>query len=219
MVRPPIPSLLIALLLPLAACDGRPEKAPANPAAAENRPDPVSPPTGITVIQRDHDDLRKDLDRYFGESPEALPPGAKEIFLKRADILRNVLAIAVKAESKQLMEQKRARLQGERASLELARTTHYVEIGEIESILTEFEKGVATIPKGFTEAELRDQASDLREVVRDLGGQIEKVTAELAECEKILIESPDAIPHPGETLLSREREAVEALRLKIEALP
>jgi len=219
MVRPQILTGLVALLLALVSCDGQSKKTPAQPAATAPKPDPVSPPTGITVLQRDHDDLRKDLDPYFAETPEPLPAGAKEIFLKRADILCSALRIAVKAEAKQLTEQRRARLQGERANLEQERTTHHIEIGELESILAEFEKGVASIPKGFTEAEMRDQASDLRELVRELGGRIDKVVAELAEVERTLIERPDSIVHPGETLLYREQEAMEALRAKIAALP
>ncbi len=216
MARLPI---LMALLLTLAACDGQPKKTPSQPAAEGPTPDPVSPPTGITVLQRDHDDLRKDLSPYLGEEATAPPAGAKDLFLKRADILRMALDVAVKAEAKQLIEQRRARLQGERAKLEQERTTHFIEIGELESILSEFEKGVASIPKGFTEAEMRDQASDLRELVRELAGSIDKVVEELAEVERILIETPEAIVHPGGTLLFREREALAALRAQIEALP
>ena len=211
---------LLAILLLFAACEKKPAPVDQDPQAAEGRQPPGKtglelPKTGIERIQRDHADAIARLDAE--EQKEAADPRAVRQVVELLDKLEIALGIAVKQEARNSLSHAQGLDRIRLAGFIKRRDALLREKQEIKQILSDAAKGVSPIPSGFTEAELKDDISDLTEAMR----QLEKERAELVERMEQrhkLLTSGEPIPPREDSMAALELRNLAATRKRAEAL-
>jgi hypothetical protein len=170
--------------------------------------------TGVPQIQKDTDAIRKDLAKI--ESSGKADPTTIDRVLQRIDFTLKATEIAIRAEARQMARERHGRLMQAQSRNLAAKNKAYAEVGDLEKMLEAHGKGEDTIPKGFTADEIRDRVSDLRAEIAKLAGEDADLRARMKELEDLLAQ--EVVPPVEETLLTREREALTALRTRAEAL-
>ncbi|MHC4550361.1 MAG: hypothetical protein ACYTEZ_16455 [Planctomycetota bacterium] len=218
--------LLILALVCLAACDREKEpqdlagglRDPAPPPTAR-KPDPVSPPTGYPALKQSHDSLREEIERAEEALQQGRPPEAR-LVKQQVRLIDNLIVAterAIREEARQGVQHTHALLQQQHGKLHQKRSEVWAEIAEMEQILAEARKGAgAGVPPGFTEAEIRDRLGDFREMARKIEQDLDELRARLQKQEDLL--KLETIPPQGETLLTKELEALRESRQRLEAL-
>jgi len=221
----------LALLFTALACnDDAPdpvhEETTSRPAQAEP-PEAAPAVTGTRVYQRDAEAIAEDLLRlekqaaaFDEEQPgvDALARFEREVrmMLRQIDTLLEALAVNIKAESRQLVEQRSVALRQRQGALLKEKDGLHREMVEVERILEAHRVGGDELPPGFTADELQDKLDDLQarmdekdEALEDVGRELESV---------IELREAGEVPEQGETALTRERAVFQRLRERAEKL-
>ena len=214
--------LLVLLLLGVAACDGNKGKSPKRPpggnTAKVKKPPPEAPTTGISQIQKLHDELKEDIavqeKRVAGGQPaeQRLVRGQ----LTGIDILIKSTEMAIGFDTRQTIQREHALLRQNESRIIKARNETYGEVLEMQRMLEDHKKGTGDLPAGFTEAEIMDRLGDFMEAGRKLDKDWEDVRQKMAAKEQLL--KLDVIPPPGETLFTKELAELKITRQRVEAL-
>lgn len=214
--------LLALLLLGVVACDGKKGK-PGKPTPGGNtvkakKPPPESPTTGISQIQKLHDELKEDIlvqeKRVAGGQPaeQRLVRGQ----LTGIDILIKSTEMAIGFDTRQTLQREHAVMRQSESRIIKARNETYGEVLEMQKLLQDHREGVGKLPAGFTEPELVDRLGDFKEAGSKLDKEWEEVRAQMAAKEKLL--RLDVIPPQGETLFTKELAELKLTRKRVEAL-
>jgi hypothetical protein len=210
----------LLLLLPVTACDDTPKAGtgPRTPVAPKPDTPAALPTTGTPKLREMREGILEEVVRMEKELEEGKAPARDglERAKKGLSIVETAARQAVAQEAEQTLRVRHADLRTRHAEIVKERVDLFEGIGEIETFLSEIERGVGKPPEGFTEDELKDRLGELRLKA----GELDKAEAELRtqseEMEKVL--KSGEIPPPGETLLTQELEAVEELRARVERL-
>jgi hypothetical protein len=214
--------LLALTLLGVAACNGDKDSRK-NPKAGGNgakatRPPPESPTTGISQIQKLHDELKEDIaeqeKRVAGGQPaeQRLVRGQ----LTGIDILIKSTEMAITLDTRQTTQREHGILRQRASKVIRARGETYNEIAEMNTILENHEKGGGSLPAGFTLEELKDRRADFVKAAQKLDNDWKELRAAMESKEKLL--KLDVIPPQGETLFTKELEELQLTRKRVEAL-
>ena len=214
--------LLALILCVVAACDREPAVVAVKRAdggrKATVKPPPVAPTTGIGQVQKGHDEIRREIAKIEKELEGGKRP---QVWLveQQVKVVKNLIVaaeLAIKEETRMQVRHSHGQLRLRESELIKRRSEVSTEIQEIRRILDESAKGVGKIPAGFTTAELKDRLGDFQEMSRDLNKQQDELRAEMRRKEALLRE--DTIPPQEETLFTRELEALEVTKKRVEAL-
>jgi len=213
-------SCLFALtLLCVAACNGdRDATIDPKPAATAAKPAPESPTTGISQIQKMHDELKEDI----AEQEKRVKAGQRpEQRLVRGQLTGIVILIkstemAIVLDTRRMVQREHGLLRRKESRIIRSRNENYAEVAEMETILANDAKGVGAIPAGFSKAELQDRIGDFKEKVRKLEKEWEGLRAEMKRKEELL--KLDVVPPQGETLFTKELTELKLTRQRVEAL-
>jgi hypothetical protein len=212
--------LLSLTLLGVAACNGdkpRNSTSGGNGAKAQ-KPPPEAPTTGISQIQKLHDELKEDIavqeKRVAGGQPaeQRLVRGQ----LTGIDILIKSTEMAIVLDTRQTTQREHAILRQKESKIIRARNETYNEILEMNTILDNHEKAGGALPAGFTVEELKDRRADFQKAGKKLDEDWKELRAAMAEKEKLL--KLDVIPPQGETLFTKELTELRRTRERVEAL-
>jgi hypothetical protein len=170
--------------------------------------------TGLPQIQKDTEAIARDIAKL--EAGEA-DPAAADLVIQRIDFTLKATEIAIRAEAKQMARERHGKLMQEQSALFRSRNDAYAEIGELEKAIGAHEKGEAgSLPQGFTADELKDRVKDLRALVAQIEGKDADLRSRMKELEDQI--ALEVTPPLGDTLFTREREALTALRARAEKL-
>ncbi|MHC4164572.1 MAG: hypothetical protein ACYTDU_01025 [Planctomycetota bacterium] len=217
----PRPCLLALTLLCVAACNGdRDATTIVDPgkSATVAKPAPESPTTGISQIQKMHDELKEDLTEQEERVKRGQPAEQRLVRgqLTGIDILIESTELAIVQDTLRMLRREHGLLRQKESKIIRARNENYAEVAEMETILANHANGLGSIPAGFSEAELKDRVGDFKEAVRKLEKEWEEVRAEMKKKEELL--KLDVIPPQGETLFTKELAELKLTRLRVEAL-
>ena len=216
-----VPPLALILCV-VAACNREPtavtvERSDGSRKTTE-KPPPVAPTTGISQIQKGHDEIRREIAKVEKELEGGQRPQVwlVEQQVKLVDNLIVATERAIKEESRMQVRHSHGRLRKQESQLIERRTEVSTEIQEMRRLLDESAKGVGKIPAGFTAAELKDRLGDFQEMARELTKRQDELRAEMRRKEALLRE--ETIPPQEETLFTRELEALVVTKKRVEAL-
>lgn len=168
--------------------------------------------TGISQIQKDTEAIGRDIAKLEGK-PDA---AALEMVLKRIEFTLKATEIAIKAEAREMVRSRHGQLMHEQGRLIQATNLAYAEVGDLEKTLEAHGKGQDAVPQGFTAEELRDRVADLRAQIAQADAKDQELRARMKELEDLL--ALEVVPPQGDSLFTRERDALIALRERAEAL-
>ena len=213
-------SLLAITLLCVSACnrDRDPKKNGGGQAAPAAKPAPESPTTGISQIQKMHDDLMEDIAEQE-KQVEAGRPAEQRLVrgqLTGIDILIRSTEMAIVLDTRRTVQLEHGLLRQKESKLIRARNETYGEIAEMEKLLDDFKKDAGSLPAGFTEAELKDRLGDFRKKAQEIENDREEVRRAMRQKEDLL--KLDVIPPQGETLFTKELKELQLTRKRVEAL-
>ena len=210
----------IPILLALLTACGDPQASPKAPVATVKsgtaKKEVVAATTGISVIQRDHDDLRNDVGALEKKKAEEITAIEITRLRKRAGYLFIAIDRAMKEEAKSMARARAGRLRRQWTTRRTQEAELRDEIRTIKEMVTNARKGAAELPEGYTETELLDTVGDNELKVKRLVEEREELRKELAAAEA-LMQQPE-IPPQGETMFNRERAELEKTKARIEAL-
>lgn len=211
--------LLLILPLALLACENG-ETTQAPPAKKDDEAKVVEKPltravTGVAVLQRDHATYIEMIEKE--EKKEKADPRTVKQVLKLLGILEQALERSAREQAVQDLKKQHSRGTEELGRIAKQRNFLQREKAEILQILANAAKGVAPIPSGFTEAELRDKLADFDEKLRKLKEGEDELLKEMQAQEKTLNSSEEVKPDP-ESMASRELVAVRETKKRAEAL-
>jgi hypothetical protein len=213
-------SLLAITLLCVSACnrDRDPKKNAGGKAAPAPKPAPESPTTGISQIQKMHDDLMEDIAEQEKQVKAGRPAEQRLVRgqLTGIDILIRSTEMAIVLDTRRTVQLEHGLLRQKESKLIRARTETHVEIAEMEKLLADHKKDAGSLPAGFTEAELTDRLGDFREQAQKIEKEREEVRRAMRQKEDLL--KLDVIPPQGETLFTKELEELKLTRKRVEAL-
>jgi len=216
----------LLLLLAAAACDRTPpaKSQPNDVGASAKSPatdDPEAlPPTGITHIQKDHDRVGR-LIAEWEEKVEAGKPVERRLVEQAVSLVDKLIIaaeIGAREDNYQSTHMRRARMITKSSKLRQDWREALAEIAAMKKMLEDDAKGVAPIPEGFTEPEIKDRLGDWQEKARKAKEALDEHLAELKEVEDALRGSKGDLPQPEETLFTREVEDLKALKRRAEEL-
>jgi len=206
-------TLLFGLLLAAVGCD-QSEPAQTMPAKHGEVPKkaPEMAPTGIRVVQRDHDDLRKDLTEVEKKVGEGGTPTALELrqLGERVDNLILVTEMAAKAAAKEAVQKRYTAMRQQMAALEKRKVEAYAEVRRIDGFLESKQ-----IPAGFTAEELRDDRADKVKEGQELDAKLQELKKEMKAQEELLAQ--ETVPLEDD-IYANELKALQDTRARIEAL-
>jgi hypothetical protein len=208
--------LLAFTLLCVCACNGdRNPKSNAKPGgkSAAARPPPESPTTGISQIQKMHDELKEDIAEQEARVKAGQPAEERLVRgqLTGIDILIRSAEMAIVLDTRQTMQRQHAILRQKESRIIKARNEAYAEVLEMQRAIQN-----DALPAGFTKEELEDRIGDFQETARKAEKEWETVRAAMRKKEELL--KLDNIPPQGETLFTKELEELKQTRLRVEAL-
>jgi len=216
----------LALVLVAIACGEPPEKQKSGAAANVSTPgEPaktVPAASGSKVFQRDAESIANDLKRLEAQGrPEEADARAKfeqevRLRLRHIDNTLQALAVSIAAESRQIVQQAAALLRGKQGDVIKRIDDLHREMTEIQGVLEAHAKGAGELPPGFTADELKDSLKDLEKKMVKLREEEAEVVAQLEE--KIKLIESGTIPEQGSTVLTQERDVLQALRARAEKL-
>jgi len=213
-------SLLAITLLCVSACNGDrdPKKNPGGKTAPVAKPAPESPTTGISQIQKMHDDLKEDIAEQEKRVKAGQPTEQRLVRgqLTGLDILIRSTEMAIVLDTRRTVQLEHGLLRQKESKLIRGRNETHTEIAEMEKLLADHTKGVGALPAGFTEAELKDRLGDFREKAQEIEKEREDVRGEMRKREELL--KLDVIPPQGETLFTKELTELKLTRKRAEAL-
>lgn len=207
--------LLAVSLLCAAACN--PDRDPKSPgggrSAATQKPPPESPTTGISQIQKMHDDLKEDIAAQEARVKAGQPAEERLVRgqLTGLDILIRSTEMAIALDTRQTMQREHAILRQKESRIIKGRNETYAEILEMQQALD-----TNNVPAGFTPDELRDRIGDFKEQARKLEKEWDEVKAAMKKKEELL--KLEVIPPQGETLFTKELAELKETRKRAEAL-
>lgn len=208
---------LFLLLAATGACsdapDTKPEENGAAPAGNGKKKEPVSATTGITRLQKSHEMWAGVVEELGREKP-ANPARVKDA-IKGIDNLIKALEISIEMDAMQSTKVKHAHMRQALGQLRKDQIAKLEETREIQRMLDDDEKGVSPLPAGHTRTELADNLSDLAKARADIDKRIKDQIDAMTLVEKAIAGGK---PAPGDTMATRELEAVKALRKRAEAL-
>ncbi len=207
--------LLTAALACLPACN--PDRDPKSPgggnSAAASKPPPESPTTGISQIQKMHDDLKEDIAAQEARAKAGQPVEERLVRgqLTGLDILIRSTEMAIALDTRQTMQREHAILRQKESRIIKGRNETYREILEMQQAID-----TNNVPAGFTVEELRDRIADFKEQARKLEKEWDEVKAAMRKKEELL--KLEEIPAQGETLFTKELAELKETRKRAEAL-
>lgn len=209
--------LAFTLLLPFlaTACNGDRNPKPNNPGgkSAAAKPPPESPTTGISQIQKMHDELKEDIAVQEARVKAGQPAEARLVRgqLTGLDILIRSTEMAIGLDTRQTVQREHAILRQKESRIIKARNEAYAEVLEMQQAIDN-----EALPAGFTEAEIKDRIGDFKEQGRKLDKEWEELRAAMAKKEELL--KLRVIPPQGETLFTKELAELKLTRKRVEAL-
>jgi len=213
-------SLLAITLLCVSACNGDRDakKNPGGKPAPAAKPAPESPTTGISQIQKMHDDLKEDIAEQERQVQAGQPAEQRLVRgqLTGIDILIRSTEMAIVLDTRRTVQLEHGLLRQKESKLIRARNETYGEIAEMEKLLDDFKQDPDSLPAGFTEAELKDRLGDFRKKAEEIENEREEVRRAMRQKEDLL--QLDVIPPQGETLFTKELKELKLTRKRVEAL-
>jgi hypothetical protein len=207
---------LTLLLLGAACSDDESETGTqgTKPSAPVKKKEPVSPPTGVSNIQENHSWWAEIFARE--QKKETPDPRTLRQVVQGCDMLITALEISIRHDAGMSTKLKHGRMRKELGAMEAERTKLFTEAAEVQRMIDDDAKGVAPIPAGHTRAELEDKIADIKAEVGKLDKKLKEHREEMIVVEKLL--QSGERPEPGDTMATRELEAVKELKKKAEAL-
>lgn len=206
-------ALLFGLLLAAFGCDqSEPVRTPPQNQEKTPKREPEMAPTGVRVIQRDHDDLRKDVTELEKKLAEGGTPTALELrqLGERVDNLILVTEMAAKAAAKEAVQKRYTAMRQQKAALEKQQAGIYAEVRVIQGYLDS-----KKIPAGFTADELQDDIADKQKQAQEIEEKLKELQKEMKVQEGVLAQAEVPLE---EDIYTNELKALRETQARIEAL-
>ena len=211
--------ILVLGMVLIVACDTEPTTDNTPPSDTKKpTAEPVAPTTGISKIQSQHDDLRKEIVKVEKQLDEGKQPPIR-IVDQQIQIVDNLIAVtemAMKIQATENLKLSHAHMRRQESKLHKQRTDLHTKMREIRETLAAAKTG-EKLPEGFTETELQDQMSDHAKLDKKLAKEQEELRIEMGKKEALLAAGAEG-PAQEESLFSRELTALKETKKQVEAV-